>query len=208
MYLSLIKTDSPEMKALLRDYVGIIDYTNLSTRRPTQMTRRACALALARDLLVINGFLLVDDAKHIVIQHYESGEPYLEFAKGSRFPLHISISHSKAWIACLISHADQPAGIDLEHLDANRNFLELARHFFSTIEFDYVKQHGPEAFYKLWTAKEAIAKLHGKGLSEALKILIDPSSFAKGTQSIKGRNYSLTQKHFQDYIYTIARTLV
>lgn len=200
MYLSIIKMNTLKMGALLESYVAVWDISELNKARPSQATRRACGLAQARDLLVKNHILSTDEAKQTTIQRHESGEPYLEFPVGNEQPLHISISHSGSWSACLISHAENQSAIDLEDLHIKRNFVHLAEHFFSPPEIEYVQQHGEEAFYRLWTAKEAIAKLQGKGLPEVLKIRLHPSVLG-----FESTDYQLTQQVTQDYIYTIAQ---
>lgn len=204
MYISIIKMNTLEMRALLESYVAVWDISELNKPRPSQATRRACALAQARDLLVKNHILSADEAKRTTIKRHKSGEPYLEFPVGNKHPLHISISHSGSWSACLISHRENPSAIDLEDLHIKRNFLHLAEHFFSVQEIEYVKQYGKEAFYKLWTAKEAIAKLQGKGLSEALKICLQPPLPDQSVVGFGSPDYQLTLQVTQDYIYTIA----
>ncbi len=200
------------MKDLLRSYVNAFDCSNLSLARHPQTTRRACALALARDLLIKNKILSAESTKQTTIQHYASGMPYLKIPTENNaqprtrpLALQISNSHSGAWIACLISEAEYPAGIDLEDLSIKRSYLKLAEHYFSVSEIEYVKRHGPEAFYKLWTAKEAIAKLQGKGLAEALKIQLDPVSLDSIMVCTESCHYRLERQITQDYIYTIAR---
>ncbi|MFI5343907.1 MAG: 4'-phosphopantetheinyl transferase family protein, partial [Chlamydiales bacterium] len=158
----------------------------------------------ARDLLVKNQILAMEDARLTTIQHHASGEPYLLLPKAIQPLLHISISHSRTWCACLISLAAQPASIDLEDLSIQRDVLKLAEHFFSIQECEYVKNFGAEAFYILWTAKEAIAKLRGKGLAEVLKIQLHPASLETNRVNFEGREYRLKRHITQDYLYTIA----
>ncbi len=208
MHLSILKINSPEMQILLESHVNTFNISDLSSTRPTQATRRICALALTRDLLIKNDLLSMHDAKLTTIQHLESGEPYILPPRQQKIPLQITLSHSGLWIAVLISPDTNPAGIDLEDLSIKRNFLKLANHYYSSDEIAYVEQNGSEAFYKLWTIKESIAKLQGKGLAEVLKIHIDPSSLDTHTVNHQGCSYFLTQHISKDYIYTIAQFTV
>jgi 4'-phosphopantetheinyl transferase len=196
----------PEMKILLESYVDDFDHSDLLVARPHQNTRRACILALARDLLVKKLFFSLEEAKQVTIERYSSGEPYLKVPGREDSGLHISISHSGLWMACLISTGGKSAGIDMEDLSLKRNFLNLARHFFSYEEYEYVKELGVLAFYKLWTAKEAIAKLRGKGLSEVLRIKLSPGEVEAGHVSLEGCGYDLVRHATEAYIYTIARS--
>ncbi len=207
MWLSILKIDMPEMKILLEFYGVAFDYATLVEARPDQVIRRACVLAVARKMLVQNNILSLEEARQTTIQHHESGEPFLKLPGKSELRLHISISHSGLWVACLISSADKPAGIDLEDLSKKRNFLKLAKHFFSVEEYEYVHQFGEKAFYNLWTAKEAIAKLRGKGLSEVLRIKLCPPILEKTVMSLEGCEYRLERHIAQNYIYTIASIL-
>jgi len=208
MYLSILQINTSKAKALLNSYIVPSNYLDLPNTRPSITLRRLCSLALARDLLIKHNILPLEDAKLTTIQHYESGEPYLKFPEGSKRPLQISISHSGLWCACLISNADEPSGIDLESVNIKRNYLRIAEHYFSPIEIERVKEFGAGAFYKLWTAKEAIAKLQGKGLSEALQLKLNNDSLNNNIVNLESGNYCLTRLITHDYICTIARKVM
>jgi 4'-phosphopantetheinyl transferase len=88
--------------------------------------------------------------------------PQLRFPITCPFVPHFSLSHSRGWIACATS-ADTPLGIDVEALDAGRDVEALARSAFSAAESDWLSGHPDgdkaEAFYALWSTKEALYKL-------------------------------------------------
>ena len=67
---------------------------------------------------------------------------------------------------------DLVLGIDLERMRPRRNALALARRFFARTEADWLAGvPDPErelAFLRLWCAKEALLKAHGRGLSFGL----------------------------------------
>lgn len=81
-------------------------------------------------------------------------------------PPFISLSHSGKWVACAISEA--PVGLDIEHCKP-RDYDTLARQICSVNEwrtFQSLPQKQRELwFYRLWTAKEALFKLDGAGLT-------------------------------------------
>ena len=81
MFLSIFKIDTDEMRTLIESYIDDFDDAGLFEGRPSHATRRACALALARDLLVKNDLISREGARQTTIQHAESGEPYLKFPK-------------------------------------------------------------------------------------------------------------------------------
>jgi phosphopantetheinyl transferase len=60
-------------------------------------------------------------------------------------------------------------GVDGESLDTDRNWRPLAKEFFCTGEIDVLvrcagEKAEREAFYRLWTRKEALAKASGQGV--------------------------------------------
>ncbi len=88
-----------------------------------------------------------------------AGKPYFPAAPG----LHCAVSHSSAVWLCACS--DAPVGVDVQHC-ADRTHAQnaaLARRFFHPDETAYLDAH-PESFYAIWCAKEACAKLTGRGI--------------------------------------------
>jgi 4'-phosphopantetheinyl transferase len=73
---------------------------------------------------------------------------------------HWSISHTRGWAAAVV--ADQPVGIDVEQIRPRRDelFNEIAS------EQEWVLAGGPSwpAFFRIWTAKEAVLKANGVGI--------------------------------------------
>lgn len=198
MYVSIINLQDPGSLNLIETYVGALCEKELCKPRPTLAVRRIAALAVTRDLLVRMNILSFEQALATDIERHSSGEPYLSPSTGH----HLSISHSGRWIACLISKLDEKAGIDLEDVTRPRNFMRLAEHHFSAEESAYVRNNGVIGFYKIWTAKEAIAKAQGQGLSTALqtKIQLDDSA----TELISP-GYKLDLIQHQQYVCTMAR---
>ncbi len=67
---------------------------------------------------------------------------------------------------------DVTLGVDLEQLRPRPRALELARRYFASAEVERLHALGPEpreaAFLRLWCAKEAVLKAHGRGLAFGL----------------------------------------
>ena len=63
-------------------------------------------------------------------------------------------------------------GVDLERLRPRPRALELARRFFAPAEADWLEALAPALrepeFIRLWCAKEAVLKAHGRGLAFGL----------------------------------------
>ena len=130
----------------------------------------------------------------------EHGKPELDFnvnpnSKLSTLnsKLYFNLSHCKNAVACVVS--DQEIGVDVESV--GRYNESLARHVLSLEEFEAVSSSAnPQIpFTRLWTQKEAIVKLTGRGIDDDLPNLL-----------FKYNNVSLhTEEHLdKGYILTVA----
>ena len=93
-----------------------------------------------------------------------TGKPYFDAPIASAF----SISHSEGICAAAIADATHAEiGLDIEVINEKRNRAQIAERFFSPEEKLRFELCGKtaDAFFATWTAKEARAKLDGKGLS-------------------------------------------
>lgn len=84
--------------------------------------------------------------------------------------LHFSLSHSGSEVAVAFSR--WPVGFDLEINARRADFLAVAHRFFTLEEAAKVAAAGEgmgPLFVELWTAKEAMLKLEGSGISGGLE---------------------------------------
>lgn len=94
------------------------------------------------------------------------GLSHLQWTKGAdNVPrpcdgFHWSISHKPYWAAAVI--ADRPVGIDIEHVKPRREdlFDEIA----AELEWSAAGGRCWPAFFRIWTAKEAVLKANGVGI--------------------------------------------
>jgi 4'-phosphopantetheinyl transferase len=81
-----------------------------------------------------------------------------------------SVSHSHELGAIAVCR--RPVGIDVEHLRSGVEMDNLAERFFSPHDCEVLRGVPPNdrmaAFFQIWTAKEALAKAVGTGLSTPL----------------------------------------
>lgn len=65
---------------------------------------------------------------------------------------------------------DLCVGVDLESLRPRANALALARRFFAAEEIEWLsaREDSEHQFLRLWCAKEAVLKAHGRGLAFGL----------------------------------------
>lgn len=110
-----------------------------------------------------------------------------------------------------MSDREKPVCLDIENITINRPYQKLSASVFSEKENQFVLQAGQLGFYKLWSAKEAIAKCRGKGLSDALKIdlgsqLSNPCVDALLVVEDKGMKYSIFQRIIEgEILLTLAQ---
>lgn len=90
-----------------------------------------------------------------------NGKPYTHSRTGNAGP-HISLSHTKGLVACAVSEIN-PVGIDVEYW-RKRDYTALADYAFGPDECEAVAKNGHAAFYRIWTLREAIAKMSGLGV--------------------------------------------
>lgn len=98
----------------------------------------------------------------------EYGRPQLD---GAFHHWDCNWSHSGDGLLVALAHHAR-VGIDLEWIRPRPRALELARRFFTSAEADALAAMSPagqqEAFLRLWCAKEAVLKAHGRGLAFGL----------------------------------------
>lgn len=113
-----------------------------------------------------------------------SGKPHLV---GANMP-EISLSHSRELVACAV--APVAVGLDVEYC-REREFAALAEQICAPDElhrflsFPMIKRS--EAFYRMWTLKEAIFKLHGRDIALPGR----PPQFEQRTSALKYKHFPL-----------------
>ena len=124
---------------------------------------------------------------------------YNEFGKPSfsNLPIHFSLSHCKNAVACAISNHN--IGIDVESIVPYNP--DVARRVCTAAELEMLEQSANKDvdFIKLWTAKEAISKYEGMGLSLPFSE-IDTKMYTTHTQICYENNYCITVCYKQNEI--------
>ena len=96
--------------------------------------------------------------------------------------IHFNLSHCRVAAICVVS--DKPVGVDIETI---RPYKEsLARYAMNDDELQLINGSALE-FTKLWTQKEAVVKLSGRGITTDLKSVL--TSFAGELQTTVTDNY-------------------
>ena len=124
-----------------------------------------------------------------IFEYNEHGKPSIV----GHPEIFFNLSHCKEAVICVIS--DKPIGVDVESI---REFKDSLVNYTMNDEekAEIAKSDNPEAsFIRLWTMKEATAKLIGTGITHDVKSLIDTTK------------YKYTTVERQRYTYTICENL-
>lgn len=93
----------------------------------------------------------------------QMGKPHA-FTEHSDCLPEVSVSHSGCWVGAAVSRIGA-VGIDIERIRPGRDVRGLADLAFGKAERGAVERSGDDAFYRIWTLREAMAKAIGAGLS-------------------------------------------
>jgi phosphopantetheine--protein transferase-like protein len=116
-------------------------------------------LIALKKLLAIHG--ISADTK--IVRH-SNGKPSFADTNAPQF----SISHSKGFCAAAVG--DGNIGVDIEVIDPRFDTSRIADRFFTQEEKAQLERSADPllTFYRIWTAKEARAKVFGDGLSKIM----------------------------------------
>ena len=139
--------------------------------------------------------LLNKISPNTTISYNEFGAPILDNN------LHISISHSKNFVAIIIS--EQQVGMDIEAI--SEKALRLAPKFVSEKKRTTLNK---EKATLIWCLKEAVFKWHQKGKVDFIKDIIIPPFIAEEKGQIKAQfkkkelilNYQKINTHYLAYV--------
>lgn len=165
--------------------LSAIDYINKT--RGNASFERAAGMRLLAATLKAEG---LDDFK---IGVSREGKPFLVNSR-----LYFSISHSGG--LCALALSDKPCGIDLQDTEAVEKITDrnrFAKRYFSPDELSvYNADPTAETLSYVWTRKEALAKLLGLQLNNALSGLSSYSrhdvTFDTRRAEIDGKTFYLT----------------
>ena len=135
--------------------------------------RRFFTTRIGLKLLLANYLNTNPQNLHFITNTY--GKPSLE-----NQPLHFNISHSKD-IILYAFYPHLPIGIDIEYTRLDLDVEDIAQLVFHATEIDYWlrldEKQRIDAFFQLWTLKEAYIKAIGQGFSYPVKTLALPSIY-------------------------------
>jgi 4'-phosphopantetheinyl transferase len=100
-----------------------------------------------------------------------SGKPALIHAgSGGGITFNLSHSHGRALVAVA---RGREVGVDLELLRSDIEVVKLARRFFAKPDIDWIESGNPQdrqaRFFRIWVARESVAKAEGTGVTFPLQ---------------------------------------
>ena len=126
-----------------------------------ELGRKTCAMAY---LLLCEGLRQeYGITERPVFDYGEHGKPIIV----GHPDIHFNVSHCREGVICVVS--DRPVGVDIESI---REYKEsLVRYTMNDCEVQQIEQaeHPEVEFIRLWSMKEAVLKLSGKGIVDNMK---------------------------------------
>lgn len=158
----------PEEEAHLSKYLDFLsDEEKLAADRFVRYSDRLCYIVTRGSLRTLVGEALEQDPIAIQIEYAEKGKPRI--ASSLPTSLFFNASHSGEYSIIAINREFE-LGVDIEQKRRIRDLDGLASRFFTDVEYQEFKDADDDvaAFFSIWTLKEAIVKLTGKGISGGL----------------------------------------
>ena len=155
-----------------------------------------------KGFLAVRQILKSFDVDPLIHQYNENGAPFLTDGR------HLSISHTKDTAAVAISL--DPVGIDLEHY--KEKIKKIAPRFLHKNEIkDSEKSHDIKYLTQIWTAKEALYKVHCKpGIHFRTDLYVKPfksnAHFGLGSINQNGKTYiyNVYFRFFENFCLSLA----
>lgn len=137
--------------------------------RAQDRTRFVVARGFLRELL---GKYLDADPARLVFETGVAGKPVLAGRGREPAVLSFNLAHSGDLVLCAVATGRQ-VGVDVERIKDNLDVLEFARSQFAGEEIAeleaWPEAERREAFFRVWTRKEAFLKARGDGLGFGLR---------------------------------------
>lgn len=165
--------------------LSVTDYIN--QKKGNSRAERAAGMLLLRQALSELG------VGYYGVETLPTGKPVLTGA-----PYHFSISHSGG--LCALALSDRPVGIDLQSLSAFDLIADTERFSKRFLASDeraaFSEEPTREQLCRIWTQKEALAKLLGRTLSTSLSTLsslgFEGVKYERRVAELEGDRFILT----------------
>ena len=132
-----------------------------------------------------------------LFEYSEHGKPFIM----GHPEIHFNLSHCREAVACAVG--DHPVGIDVECIREYKD--SLARYTMNDEELRQIAaaDRSDVAFIRLWTMKEALLKLTGRGISENMKtVLADAADYRFTIVECRERGYIYSVCYPKDMLFS------
>jgi len=168
MMTSLHVIHIPEEENRVDQYWDVLsEEEKITADRFVRYADKLCFVVTRASLRTLLADRLEKHPSTLEIEYASKGKPQL--SGEDRNSIFFNASHSGEY-SVLALNGDHEIGVDIELKRTIRNLDKLAARFFTEGEYQEFKSHKDEqtAFFSIWTLKEAIVKLTGKGISGGL----------------------------------------
>lgn len=153
---------------VLDKYSQLLSDDELSRKKRFHFERDRWRYSFGRGVLrFILGKYLVADPKDVDFSYGDYGKPFLDSALYD-IPIHFNHAHSND-LSLYAFTLSRSVGIDIEYMRPIPDYDKISEKFFSLGENAILQKlpenHKQEAFYNIWTRKEAYIKAVGGGLT-------------------------------------------
>ena len=181
-----LQLDGPGMEWNGLEALLSADEQSRAVRFHFERDRRRFIVARAYLRRVLAAYTGMDDAQ-LTFCYSPYGKPNLQ---NPAVDIHFNVSHSGS-IAVIGITSGREIGVDIEQIRDGVEIEQLARRFFSRLEFDTLSSLAEElkiaAFFRTWTCKEAFLKGQGMGLFLPLDCFDVEVDMAKPTALVATR---------------------
>jgi phosphopantetheinyl transferase len=151
--------------------------------------------------LILNDLLSEYGVSQAKILYQENGRPYLEHSS-----LEISLSHAVDYAAAAVS-LHNPIGVDVEKIGPR--VMRIQKKFMNETELENPDLDKLAWSTLVWSAKEAMFKLYGKGnldFKENLLVTSKPQNLISGTIKTEksSKELAIHYRIFDSYVFTLA----
>lgn len=157
-----------EIEDVARHFAQLSSAERELSRRLQQPRKRDCFIATRSILRSLLSHYSGIPAKRLRIERNPHGKPFVD---GIEF----NISHSRAWALMAFSRTNQ-VGIDVQYMKPALDFARIAQRRYTESEREQIFAHADvaaqrDAFFAIWTRKEAYVKAHGTSFHDKLSSL-------------------------------------
>lgn len=163
------RVDDPYLKDVYRSILSADELERLE-RLKFEKDQNSFLVSHAMVRSVLSNYVEIAP-KDLQFKTSANGKPTVFCEEGKSLPLEYNMSHSGKY-AVMVATNEIVCGIDVEKINAERNFLDIAADYFSSKEVidlkSVLESDQAHRFYTYWTLKEAYIKAKGETIGSSI----------------------------------------